>query len=162
MKRPRPRAVRLQLELCDRGRPRTPRAFVARVVRATLAFARRPALPVSVLPTDDREIAALHAAHLGDASPTDVMSFALDGAAELVVSVQTARRRARELGHAPRAELALYLVHGLLHQLGFDDLRARDRARMRVAEQQVLRRLRLAVAPVDASAPASLRPRPRP
>ena len=136
--------------MLDRGRPRTPRPFLARVVRATLAFAERPDLAVSLLLTDDREIARLHAEHLGDPTPTDVMSFLVDDAAEIVVSVQMARRVAREHGHEPRAEVALYVVHGLLHTLGFDDVRARDRKRMRAAEREVLAMLGLEVHAVDA------------
>lgn len=144
------RSPRLQLEVVDRGRPRTDPAFVRRVVRTTLQFARRPELPVSLLITDDAEIAALHARFLGDATPTDVISFLLDDAAELVVSRETARRSARTHGHTIRAELALYIVHGILHLTGFDDVRARDRVRMRAAENEVMHRLRLRVRPVDA------------
>ena len=142
---------RLQLAILDRGRPRTPRAFVTRVVRAVLAHGKRPDLPVSLLLTDDAGIAALHARHLDDATPTDVMSFDVDGTAEIVVSVTTARRVAKQRGHAPRAELALYIVHGLLHVLGHDDKAPRARARMRIAESQVLQQLGLVVAPVDAA-----------
>lgn len=161
MSRRKPVRARLQLEVVDRGRPRTPRAFVARVVREVLAFADRPELPVSLLLTGDAEIAALHARHLGDPSPTDVMSFAVDGAAEVVVSVGTARTVARRLGHAVRAEVALYIVHGLLHVLGHDDVAPRARARMRAAESEVLQRLGLAVAPVDARRARRVRVRGR-
>lgn len=147
----RKRAPRLRLQVTDRGRPRTPRAFVAGVVREVLAFAARPGLAVSLLLTDDREIAALHAQHLGDATPTDVISFDDDGdAAEIVVSVQTAHRIARERGHRGRAEVALYIVHGLLHVLGFDDTTKKERARMRIAERACMTRLGLVVAAVDA------------
>lgn len=144
------RAAPLQLEVLDRGRPRTDRRFLARVVRATLQFADRVDMPVSLLLTDDREIARLHAEHLGDPTPTDVMSFLVDEAAEIVVSVQTARRIAKQFDHAARAEIALYVVHGLLHTLGFDDVRVRDRQRMRDAERAVLAALRLEVHAVDA------------
>ena len=143
-------AVPLHLQLLDRGRPRTPVAFVRDVVRAVLAFGERPDMPVSLLLTDDAEIGVLHGQHLGDPSATDVMSFELDGEAEIVVSVETARRIAEERGHEARAEIALYIVHGLLHTLGYDDVRVRDRRRMRRAEQVVLQRLGLRVHAVDA------------
>lgn len=147
--RPAPRSPAVQI--VDRGRPRSEAAFLRRVVRATLAFAGRSRLPVSLLLTDDAEIARIHAEFLADPTPTDVISFPpADGdAAELVVSVQTAARVARKHGHARRDEVALYVVHGLLHCCGFDDLRARDRARMRAAERAVLARLRIVVAAVD-------------
>lgn len=140
----------LHLQLLDRGRPRTKVAFVREVVRAVLAFGERPEMPVSLLLTDDAEIGLLHDQHLGDPSATDVMSFELDGEAEIVVSVETARRVAAERGHEARAEIALYIVHGLLHTLGYDDVRVRDRRRMRSAEQVVLQRLGLRVHAVDA------------
>ena len=144
-----PRQNDLQLEVLDHGRPRTERAFLRRVVRATLRFAGRERLPVSLLLTDDREIARLHGEYLGDPTPTDVISFDLDGSAEIVVSVETARRVAKQSGHLVRAEVALYVVHGLLHVCGFDDLRPRERRRMRDAERAVMRSLRLAVREVD-------------
>jgi probable rRNA maturation factor len=148
--RRRPDRARTKLEVVDRGTPRTPRAFLRRVVAAALAHGGRPELPVSLLLTDDREIAALHDEWFGDPAPTDVISFLVDGTAELAVSVATARRVARAHGHAVRAEVALYVVHGLLHVLGHDDTNARARARMRTAEREILAKLGLAVARVDA------------
>lgn len=142
--------MKVRLAVQDRWRPRTDRAFLRRVVATTLAYVRRPEMPVSLLLTDDAEIAALHERHLGDPTPTDVISFAIDGEAEIVVSGETARRSAHEHGHSPRAELALYVVHGILHTTGYDDVRARDRARMRAAERDVMRRLRLRVSHADA------------
>ena len=41
---------------------------------------------------------------------------------ELVVSAEMARDSAAEFGHDPWAKLALYVVHGLLHLRGYDDL----------------------------------------
>ena len=143
------RKPRLQLEVVDRGKPRTDRALLREVVRATLTHVDRLDLPVSLLLTDDAEIAQIHADYLDDPTPTDVISFALEEGAELVVSVQTARRVAREQGHTIRAEVALYVVHGLLHCCGYDDIRARDRKRMREAERAVMTKLQLRVRAVD-------------
>jgi probable rRNA maturation factor len=138
------------VQIVDRGRPRSDTAFLRRVARAALQHGGRPDLPVSLLLTDDAEIAQLHAQFLGDATPTDVISFDLEDSAELVVSVETARRVARERGHRARDEVALYVVHGLLHVCGHDDHGVRARRRMRAAECCVLDALGIAVAPVDA------------
>jgi probable rRNA maturation factor len=135
--------ARGRISVKDRFRPRTERRFVARVIRETLAFADARAREVSLLLTDDREIARVHGEFLGDPTPTDVISFELDDTIDLVVSVECARREARRRGNTIRAELALYVVHGLLHACGYDDRNARERARMRRAEQAVLTRLRL-------------------
>jgi len=144
------RRAALALAVTDRGRPRTNLAFLRSVVRTTLHFVERPTMPVSLLLTGDAEIAQLHARHLGDSTPTDVISFEIDGGAEIVISVETALRNARHHGHSLRAEIALYIVHGILHTTGFDDIRARDRARIRAAERAVMQRLRLDVHAVDA------------
>ena len=61
-----------------------PAAFLEAVVEAVAQFVGQPDLRASVLFTNDARIAELHAQFLGDPSPTDVMSFDLDGDAELV------------------------------------------------------------------------------
>jgi probable rRNA maturation factor len=75
---------------------------------------------------------------------TDVLAFPLADApggllGEVVASAETARREAAARGLAPADELLLYVVHGVLHLLGFDDHAAGDRRRMRAAERRALR-----------------------
>jgi probable rRNA maturation factor len=142
--------ARVDLTVTDRGRPRSDLARLRRVVRAALRVGQRPSMPVSLLLTDDAEISALHAQFLGDPTPTDVISFELDGAAELVVSVETAKRCAKERGHKVADEVALYVTHGTLHVCGFDDIRKQDRARMRQAERQALSSIGIDIDDVDA------------
>jgi probable rRNA maturation factor len=137
------------LQITDRFRPHTERALVERVVAAVRDYVERPGLEVSLLLTDDKEIAELHEQFLGDPSPTDVISFEMDYGSELVVSVETAQRVAIEAGHAVEAEVALYIVHGVLHTVGFDDIDDDDRRRMRDAERAIMQRLQLTVRAVD-------------
>lgn len=146
----RARSPRHEIEITDASGSRIPRAFLCKVVTAALEVGGRAGLPVSLLLTDDEGIAAVHAEHLDDPTATDVISFDLDDSADLVVSVETAARVAAREGHRTRDEVALYVVHGLLHVCGHDDHAKRARARMRRAETEVLQRLGLRVAPVDA------------
>lgn len=146
---PGPPASGLLLEVCDRFRPRTERAHLRRVVAAALHHVRRPRLRVSLLLTDDAELARLHGEYLDDPTPTDVMAFELDDGVEIAVSVECARREAKRRGHAIRAELALYIVHGILHACGYDDIDDEQRTRMRDAERRVLHSIGCRVAPVD-------------
>ncbi|MBM3887611.1 MAG: rRNA maturation RNase YbeY, partial [Verrucomicrobia bacterium] len=64
------------------------------------------------------------------------------GLGELIVSAERAVHVARQLRRPPAAELALYLVHGLLHLAGYDDGTAMQRRAMRRAESRVLRTIR--------------------
>ena len=73
----------MNLEITDRGLPHTERSFIERVVSAVLEYVERPDFDVSLLLTDDTEISELHQQYLSDPSPTDVMSFDMDGGAEV-------------------------------------------------------------------------------
>ena len=117
---------------------------------AALAHGEAPELRVDVIFVDDAALARLHGQFLGDPTRTDVITFDLreDGApdehgpdGEIYVSVERAREVAAGRGVEPAREQALYVVHGALHLVGFDDHDARDRALMRAAEAAVMGRL---------------------
>lgn len=122
-------------------RPLTDSA-VRRAVRATLDHARQPFHELSIVFVNDAFLCRLHAQWLDDPSPTDVISFDLSDegrrAGELYISVPCARRLARERGVRTERELALYIVHGVLHLCGWDDHEPGPRARMRRSEAAVL------------------------
>lgn len=94
----------------------------------------------------DAALAELHGSFLNDLSLTDVITFEADPlagtAGEICVSVDTARRYAQQAGHAFEDELTLYLVHGLLHLAGYDDLAPARKRRMRLAERRAMQLLR--------------------
>ncbi len=58
---------------------------------------------------------------------------------EIVISAETALRSAGDYDQRPADELALYLVHGLLHLCGYDDLTPREKRLMRRREAEALR-----------------------
>lgn len=70
------------------------------------------------------------------ASDEVVLGQAIEG--EIVVSVETAAREAGVHGWSPEAELLLYVVHGLLHLCGYDDLTDDARPLMRSREREML------------------------
>jgi len=89
---------------------------------------------VSVAVVGDRRMAKLTDRYVGRAYRTDVLAFELSDrtddefVGQVVINSQLARDRARRLKTDPGAELALYLIHGLLHLVGYDD-RTGDGAR---------------------------------
>jgi probable rRNA maturation factor len=101
---------------------------------------------------DDPSMSALNRRHLGHAGPTDVISFdygagvpapggPVGRSGELCLGVPEAVRQARRYRTTWPAELARYLVHGLLHLAGHDDSRAAARRRMKRVEDRLVRRL---------------------
>ncbi len=82
---------------------------------------------VSVYLTDDETIRALNRDFRGKDKPTDVLSFPYNEPVgkhrllgEIVISVDTASRQARALGHSLEEEIKRLLVHGFVHLLGYD------------------------------------------
>ena len=98
---------------------------------------RLPIVEVAVV--GDAVIAGVHEKFMGVPGATDVITFAHG---EIVLSADTAKRCAAEQGHQVVEEMALYVVHGLLHLNGFDDREPRARARMHRVQERIWRNLR--------------------
>lgn len=117
---------------------------LAALVRAVLTAEGRTRASISIAMVDQAAIHAINRSHLGHDWPTDVISFPLSEpddpalAGELVVSAEMAASTAAEIGVDPRDELALYVVHGLLHLCGYDDLTDADATAMRRREGELL------------------------
>ena len=79
----------------------------------------------------DKVIGQIHAEFLGDPAPTDVITF---HHGEILVSADTALRQGAAHGQSLDQELALYMIHGLLHLAGWDDHDPTEAAQM--AEHQ--------------------------
>lgn len=124
--------------------PAAERRWLAAVIRRAATVIGRTPATVSVRLLDDAGIAELHGRWLGKPNPTDVITFDLADAGtsglegDIAISVDTARRAARQAGWAARHELAYYAVHGLLHLAGEDDRTAPQRRKMRARERDVM------------------------
>lgn len=100
-------------------------------------------MDLSILLIGDREMARLNWQHLAHRGTTDVLSFPLDTvdgirAGDIAVCVPEARRNARRFGHTLHAELAFYVVHGILHLTGHDDHTPEERAQMHRRQKEIL------------------------
>ncbi len=105
-----------------------------------------PAVRLSIAVVDDPTIHELNRRYLQHDYPTDVLSFVLEREAdylegEVVVSSDTAVAQAAGYGLQPLDELLLYVMHGVLHLVGFDDKSPDMRQQMRCAERRYLEEL---------------------
>jgi rRNA maturation RNase YbeY len=125
------------------------RLALVHAAQATLARAA-PAVrgDVTVVLTSDRAIRKLNREYRGKDRATDVLSFDIgDGLAagepfgDVVISVETARRQAREYAAPLQTEMVRLLVHGTLHLCGYDHLERRDAARMHGLTRRLVRKL---------------------
>ena len=119
------------------------RKFADIIKKTTIKFGIKNAV-INFAVVDDAEIISINRQFLNKKKITDVISFDLSDANgdkkvfDVAVNAQLAQRQAEITKHSEQAELALYFLHGLLHQLGFDDLTAADAARMHKTEDKIL------------------------
>jgi probable rRNA maturation factor len=100
------------------------RGVVRRAARVPELAARLPEgeATVAVRITDDEEMRRLNRTYADDDHATDVLSFEGGGAhvGDIAISWPRVVVQAQEWGHTEKDELAVLLVHGLLHLLGWD------------------------------------------
>jgi probable rRNA maturation factor len=114
--------------------------------RAYLAALGRADAELSILLVTDRRIRALNREWRAKDEATDVLSFPISeppgfGAllGDVVISLDTAARRARAEKRPPGRELDRYLAHGILHLLGYDHERPEDARVMASKEEELAR-----------------------
>lgn len=101
---------------------------------------------LSIVLADHATIRELNRDWLGHDDETDVISFPLDEAAladkrvngEIYVDLDTAAERAPEFGAMFEREAVRYVIHGLLHLMGYDDSTEEQRTTMRALEDRYL------------------------
>jgi probable rRNA maturation factor len=105
-----------------------------------LARVRMPG-SVQVSLVDDGEISRVHAQFMDNPDPTDVITFPYGDDGEILISVETAERQAREYKSSFDREITLYLVHGLLHLAGYDDSSEVERGEMEELQEALVSEL---------------------
>ena len=143
----------MKVFISDRQREvRLSKAKVGRWARRILKILGWKRAILSLVLVNDSAIQELHRKFLRKNSPTDVLAFGQNPGEELVsseapflgdvvISVETARRRGPEFGNRWDVEVLLYIIHGILHLMGFRDSTQREKQKMRSREDEILNHL---------------------
>lgn len=129
---------------------------VRSAAEAMLRSLKLPRAELSVLLCDDATIHELNRDYRKKNKPTDVLAFAMregedghlagDLLGDVIISLETATRQAKERGVVTRDEVMMLLAHGLLHLLGWDHQTDADDRRMRAETDRMLAVIRRAAA----------------
>jgi probable rRNA maturation factor len=131
------------------------------IIEKTLAADNLPnAVEVSLLITNQERIQELNREYRGKDRPTDVLSFSMseqkqesepttfigppDGLlhlGEVIISYPQAVIQAREHRHSIKREMAILIIHGVLHILGFDHEKPKMEPAMSAKEKEILAEL---------------------
>jgi probable rRNA maturation factor len=130
--------------------------WVKKIVRQVLkAEGVAPLYEVSLVFTDSEAVRQLNRDYRGVDEPTDVLAFCMlpqkgadssfalppDGVTrlgEVIISYPQAVAQAKEQGHSTERELALLIIHGILHLLGSDHEEPEEESKMRERERELL------------------------
>jgi probable rRNA maturation factor len=99
---------------------------------------------INIAIVGDDKIKKVNTEFLDSSRMTDVISFdlseepATEQNYDLIVNAEEADRQSRKRAHSTEAELALYITHGLLHNLGFDDYDDSQSRKMHNMEDEIL------------------------
>ena len=146
-----------------------PKVKMIRLVERVLIKMGERSAEVGLILTGDAEIRRLNRQYRGIDQPTDVLAFPMREKREpsgqqpvardknkitdiwqldtghyllgdVVISVPTAKRQATEQGHPLEQEIAVLMIHGLLHLMGYDHERSQTAARaMKRKERELFR-----------------------
>ncbi|RMF37886.1 MAG: rRNA maturation RNase YbeY [Planctomycetota bacterium] len=124
---------------------------IGRAVRWIASQQQLERLVVSIAVVDDRASQQWNREHLDHDYPTDVISFVIERGSdwadgEIIANAELACRLAPQAGWTAEDELLLYIIHGLLHVVGFDDTEERLAAQMRAMERECLKFLNIPLA----------------
>ena len=127
-------------------------ARIKRVVEAVLDFEDCVCDEVSITFVDTEEICKLHEQFFNDPSPTDCISFPIDQNQKLgyqflgevfvcpKIAIDYVHKN-EDISQDPYIETSLYVAHGLLHLLGYDDIKEDDQKVMRSKENAIMQQL---------------------
>jgi probable rRNA maturation factor len=123
---------------------------VQTLVATTLACEGEQADFITVEFLSDAKMRRLHKKFFQDSSSTDCMSFPIDlddqpfprHLGDVLICPKTALEQAENDPSVFFDEMTLYLVHGILHLLGYDDQLPLPRKKMKQRESYIMKRLR--------------------
>ena len=104
--------------------------------------------------TSQERVQRLNRDYLGKDRPTDVLAFSMlpeadrspfvappDGVlhlGEVIIAYPQAVIQAEEHGHSLKREIAILIIHGVLHLLGYEDEKPELKRQMAIREQEIL------------------------
>lgn len=104
---------------------------------------------LSVVLVDEDEIQSLNAKYRDINTPTDVLSFPQSQddpegpclLGDVVISPQVAEAQAVKYQHSFEKEMAILLIHGILHLIGFDHQESEEKEEMQKREEDIFNML---------------------
>ena len=124
--------------------------FIRNLVREVFKFLKISTDQLNLHFVDERTLTNMHEEYFDDPTPTDCITFPIDPPGisksetpQILGEIFLSPIAALEFSpDSPYEELSLYIVHGILHLIGFDDIEDNEREIMRSEEIRILSHLK--------------------
>lgn len=123
-----------------------PTAALRRIAEILLRAVKQGRAELSIALVGDREMRPLNSKYRKKNKTTDVLSFFVEDQpisgtkilGDVVISVEQARRQAKQRGKTLKSEMVTLLIHGILHLLGYDHEQSPRQAKIMFAYERKL------------------------
>ena len=121
---------------------------IRRITKSILTYLNLGGKDVSLVFCDNKVIREINKTYLKRNRPTDVIAFHLSDEftpeflGEVFISVEEAIHNSEIFGTSPDTEVVLYIIHGILHLIGYKDKLRNEKIKMEKKQNEILRYLR--------------------
>jgi len=130
----------MTFEINNLTRTRVDKKFLEKVAKKTFNYLKIKRLKeISIVLVEDAKIKELNKRYRGEHRVTDVLAFDYG---EIVICLPQAKRQAKQLGHSLKKELAILLIHGILHLAGYDDKTKKGYNKMVKAQEKIFAKIK--------------------
>jgi len=110
--------ARINFEINNLTSSRVDKNFLKKIGEKTLKLLKIKLPEISLVFASDSRMKSLNRKYRGRNRVTDVLAFDYG---EIIVCLPQAKRQAKKIGHSLKKELAILLIHGILHLAGYSD-----------------------------------------
>jgi len=133
--------------LLNGEKPRVLKSLALEVIPFLMKREKAGFSELNIMFCDDMKIKELNFEFRKKNKPTDIITFCYEEGkikgmiGDIAISVQTAKRQAKEHGHSLKTEVTILLVHGFYHLMGYDHIKDSDHKKMSRKEEEALEAL---------------------
>ena len=97
------------------------------LVKKVLQGENKKIADLSIVLVGQGRIRELNKKYRGKNKTTDVLSFQYDELGEVIICLREVKKNAKKFGSTYKKELARILIHGILHILGYDHEKMKEK-----------------------------------
>lgn len=96
---------------------------------------------INIVLVSDRKMKLFNKKFLKKTYSTDVLAFNLGSTLEIIISVETAKKQAKQVQHTIENEILYLIIHGILHISGYDDDNTSNYDKMKARQDEIFSKI---------------------